>query len=260
MVKPPLCTLSSALRAAESFSGSAPPFCSAQSISIPRHPSKTRSSPLLHTRTLHTTISHNAQWAPRKPTPHEILSLPPTATKQHIKSQYYRLSMQYHPDRAMQRGEQDAEAAAACAKRYQEVQEAYRILTGRDVNASCVHEESQTAGAYRHPHDPHASEYDAEYFYQHHQHHPHYGYTAYYDTPQHGFGESHWSVFLCIGITVLGFYFGSSYYYAREEREQIDRAWVAHMRAKEKEGLAEALGYVRPQRRRKVVEKAPEEA
>src|ERR1700737_266825 len=55
------------------------------------------------------------------PTPYEIFHLPRTATQQEIKSRYYHLVKQYHPDQAP--------TSSSSTDRFRRVVEAYKILS-----------------------------------------------------------------------------------------------------------------------------------
>ncbi|KAH9839424.1 uncharacterized protein C8Q71DRAFT_749446 [Rhodofomes roseus] len=61
------------------------------------------------------------------PTPHQIFHLPPSATKDEVKTRYYDLVRIYHPDSAISRAVPPDTAHA----RFQAISAAYSVLTGK---------------------------------------------------------------------------------------------------------------------------------
>ena len=63
---------------------------------------------------------------PQRPrSPHEVLGIPETATKEEIKSAYRTLAGQYHPDKVAHLGD---ELQALAEQRFKEIQDAYHKL------------------------------------------------------------------------------------------------------------------------------------
>lgn len=64
---------------------------------------------------------------------YEILGVPPNSSKQEIKSQFYRLSMLYHPDRATvpapAQPPRDADSASWRQEKFVQINDAYQILS-----------------------------------------------------------------------------------------------------------------------------------
>jgi len=61
------------------------------------------------------------------PDPYAVLGLQPGASQEEIKRAYRKLALQFHPDKMAHLGE---EFQALAEKRFKEIQEAYRQLTG----------------------------------------------------------------------------------------------------------------------------------
>ncbi|EPT04956.1 hypothetical protein FOMPIDRAFT_12143, partial [Fomitopsis schrenkii] len=77
------------------------------------------------------------------PTPHQIFHLPPSATRDEVKTRYYDLVRIYHPDSAISRAVPPETAHA----RFQAISAAYSVLTGKARRMADV--ESGTASELR---------------------------------------------------------------------------------------------------------------
>lgn len=67
---------------------------------------------------------------PRILSPHEILGVPPEASREEIERRFYRLAVQYHPDKVHHRG---GEFRAEAHRRFVQLQRAYRELIKRQA-------------------------------------------------------------------------------------------------------------------------------
>jgi DnaJ-class molecular chaperone len=70
---------------------------------------------------------------PTETTFYDILSIDRTATPEDIRKSYKKLSLKLHPDKVAQRGDLNADEAAA---EYEKVQEAYAVLANEQKRAT----------------------------------------------------------------------------------------------------------------------------
>jgi DnaJ-class molecular chaperone len=70
---------------------------------------------------------------PSETTYYDILNVDRTATPEDIRKSYKKLSLKLHPDKVAQRGDSNAEEAAA---EYEKVQEAYAVLANEQKRAT----------------------------------------------------------------------------------------------------------------------------
>ncbi|KAI8920070.1 hypothetical protein DFJ77DRAFT_450955 [Powellomyces hirtus] len=165
--------------------------------------------------------------AQRPRTPREVFNLRPGSvpTPHELKTQYFSLLKQYHPDRTLHLS---PEERADCRIFYEEVRSAYAALL-LDIRAV-----SRSGSSSTHQHRPS----------------PHWTAESSVDPNVEPIGSivNPAVAYIFIGFITIGL--GASWYSSQAEKREVQSAWDDYMAAREREGLGEALGYSRTRPRR----------
>ncbi|KAI9090947.1 DnaJ domain-containing protein [Phlyctochytrium arcticum] len=166
--------------------------------------------------------------------PYEVLDVRPDVRAKELKSQYYKLSMNFHPDRTLTRSESDRRA---CHEKYIQVQNAYALLSDPVQKAEYDRLKNSPRSSFLFRPEKQYGRFDGGY-----DHEP---------SPFSGDGGEPMGAMKILAPWFMGFgtfvavAAGAHMYIAGTQTSAEEEAWEEYIKARERDGLAEILGYRR---------------